>query len=196
MLITADHGQQNRRHGLSFASLRAASSVSAARSAKGTSSAAGRAIRTTSYRIPSPCSGESGPRIRSLATSRIRRRARFRSTEPLTLRLTATPTRLSSASPGTAKATSVRPVYTRLPPIAAWKSDCRRSRKRRFTRVRNRLGSQAVAPLATAVLDQSGAALGGHAAEKAVHSPAVALLGLIGSFDGGIPCAWSRMEPR
>src|SRR4029077_7754730 len=136
MLVTADHGQQDRRHGLSFESLRAACSVSAARSAKGASSAAGRAIRTSSYRIPSPCSGEFSLRIRSRATSRNRRRARFRSTEPLTLRLTVTPTRLSSASRGTAKATSVRPVYTRLPPIAAWKSDCRRSRKRRFTSAR------------------------------------------------------------
>jgi hypothetical protein len=77
--------------------------------------------------------------------------------------------------------------------MAAWKSDCRRSRKRRFTGVRIRLRSQAVAPLATAVLDQSYAALGGHAAEKAVHSPAVALLGLIGSLDGEIPCC---LEPN
>jgi hypothetical protein len=45
-----------------------------------------------------------------------------------------------------------------------------------------------VAPFATAVLDQSDAALCGHAAEKAVHPPAVALLGLIGSLDGEIPC--------
>src|SRR5712692_10185815 len=110
MLVTADHGQQNRRHGLSFESLTAACSVSASRSANGTSSAAGRAIRTTSYRIPSPCSGESGPRSQSRATSRIRRRARLRSTEPLTLRLTVTPTRLSSASRGTANATSARPL--------------------------------------------------------------------------------------
>ena len=45
-----------------------------------------------------------------------------------------------------------------------------------------------MAPLATAVLHQPAAALRGHAAEKAVHPPAVALFGLIGSFDGEIPC--------
>jgi len=35
-----------------------------------------------------------------------------------------------------------------------------------------------------------------HATEEAVHPAAVAFLGLKGSFDGEIPCAWSRLEPR
>src|SRR5260370_40631300 len=61
MLVTADHGQQDLRHGLGFESLTAAFSVSAGRAAKGTSSAAGRAISTTAYRNPSPSYGESGP---------------------------------------------------------------------------------------------------------------------------------------
>src|SRR3989442_12858166 len=60
-LITADHCQQDGRHEFNFASLSAACCMSSFKSANGTSSAAGRAIRTTSYRIPTPLSGESGP---------------------------------------------------------------------------------------------------------------------------------------
>src|SRR5207245_977248 len=119
-LIAADHCQQDRRHEFNLESLSAAWSTSSWRSAKGSSSAAGRAIRTTSYRIPTPWSGESGPSNRSRATSRSRLRARFRLTECLTFRLTVTPTRLLAAVVGTAKATSARPVNTRLPAITAW----------------------------------------------------------------------------
>src|SRR5713101_4369485 len=108
-LVAANHRQKDRRHEFNFESLSAACSTSFSRSAKGTSSAAGRAIRTTSYRIPTPWSGESGPSSRFRATSRRRRRARLRLTEPLTLRLTVTPMRLSAATTGMAKATRVRP---------------------------------------------------------------------------------------
>src|SRR5213593_1821989 len=96
-LITANQQQEKLRHGLNLASLNAASAASAFRSANETSSAAGRAIRTTSYRIPTWRSGESGPRSPARATSRKRRRARLRATEPLTARLTVTPTRVSAA---------------------------------------------------------------------------------------------------
>src|SRR4029077_6821612 len=126
-LVAADHRQKDRRHEFNFESLSAACSTSFSTSAKGSSRAAGRAIRTTSYRIPTPWSGESGPSSRFRATSRSRRRGRFRLPEPLTLRLTLTPTRLSAAADGMAKATSERPEYTRLPAIAVWNSDCRRS---------------------------------------------------------------------
>src|SRR6266576_1177882 len=59
-LITADQQQKQLRHGLNLASLSAASEASAFRSANDTSSAAGRAIRTTSYRIPTWLRGEPG----------------------------------------------------------------------------------------------------------------------------------------
>ena len=96
--------------GVICASLIAASEASACRSANGTSSADGRAIRTTSYRIPPRRSGESGPSRIERATSRNRRRARLRSTELLICRLTVTPTLVSGADPGTAKPTSARPL--------------------------------------------------------------------------------------
>src|SRR6266851_1668234 len=108
-LVAADHRQKDRRHEFNFESLSAACSTSFSRSAKGSSSAAGRAIRTTSYRIPTPWSGESAPRSRFRANSRSRLRARLRLTERLTLRLTVTPMRLSAATTGVAKATSVGP---------------------------------------------------------------------------------------
>src|SRR5881398_2295473 len=92
-LVTADQQQKKLRHGLNLASLSAASEASAFRSANETSSAAGRAIRTTSYRIPTWRSGEPIPSSVPLATSRRRRRARLRSTEVLIARLTVTPTR-------------------------------------------------------------------------------------------------------
>src|SRR5881396_3369131 len=93
-LITANQQQEKLRHGLNLASLSAASEASAFRSANETSSAAGRAIRTTSYRIP---------------TSRRRRRARLRSTEVLIARLTVTPTRHWLSALGTANPTRARP---------------------------------------------------------------------------------------
>src|SRR5438105_6491697 len=51
-LITAYQQEEKLRHGLNLESLNAASAASAFSSANDTSSAAGRAIRTTSYRIP------------------------------------------------------------------------------------------------------------------------------------------------
>src|SRR4029077_503178 len=127
-LVAANQAEQDPCHRFSFESLSAAWLASSLRSANDTSSAAGRAIRTTSYRIPSPASGESGPRMVTLASSRTRRRARLRSTEVLTARLTVTPTRFCSFELGTANANRARPLYTRLPPITAWNSPCRRSR--------------------------------------------------------------------
>src|SRR5256885_503536 len=108
-LITANQQQEKLRHGLNLASLSAASEASAFRSANETSSAAGRAIRTTSYRIPTRCRGESGPRKQLRATSRRRRRALLRWTAPLICLLMATPRRFSGVAPGTAKPTSARP---------------------------------------------------------------------------------------
>src|SRR2546426_2618229 len=108
-LITANQQQEKLRHGLNLASLSAASEASAFRSANETSSAAGRAIRTTSYRIPTWRSGEPIPSSVPLATSRRRRRARLRSTEVLIARLTVTPTRHSRAGLGTANPTRARP---------------------------------------------------------------------------------------
>src|SRR5256886_13191493 len=99
-LITANQQQEKLRHGLNLASLSAASEASASRSANETSSAAGRAIRTTSYRIPTRRSGESGPSNPERTTSRSRRRARFRSIEVLIARLTVTPTRVSAEELG------------------------------------------------------------------------------------------------
>src|SRR5579864_5685304 len=78
-LITADQEQKQLRHGLVFASLIAACEASALRSANDISSAAGRAIRTTSYRIPPWRRGESFASNSVRTTSRSRRRARFRS---------------------------------------------------------------------------------------------------------------------
>src|SRR5579864_1914244 len=96
-LVAADHGEEELCHEFNLESLSAATDASAARSANDTSSAAGRAIRTTSYRIPTSPAGESAPRKRIREASRSRRRARFRSTEPLIARLTVTPTLPSSA---------------------------------------------------------------------------------------------------
>src|SRR5690349_19939927 len=58
-LITANQEQKQVRHGLVSASLSAACDASALRSANDISSAAGRPIRTTSYRIPPRRRGES-----------------------------------------------------------------------------------------------------------------------------------------
>src|SRR5579859_2342738 len=104
-LVAADQSQDQLRHALSLASLSAACEASALSSANDTVSAAGRAIRTTSYRIPSPRSGESAPRSSLRETSRSRRRARLRSTDDLIVRLTVTPTRPAPVSPGTANPT-------------------------------------------------------------------------------------------
>ena len=195
LLVTADQSEQDRCHCFSWESLRAACRVSLSSSANGTTSAAGRAIRTTSYRIPTPRSGESDPRSCVRAASRSRRRARLRATEPLTFRLTVTPTRLSWLSRGTANATSARPEYTRVPLIAAWKSERRRTRKRCFTGA-DSLRGQSLAPFATTVLHHSRSAPRGHAAKKAMHPAAVALLWLIGSLDEESPFARSPTEPR
>src|SRR5947209_2343117 len=108
-LITANQQQEKLRHGLNLASLSAASAASALRSANETSSAAGRAIRTTSYRIPTWRRGESVPSRVSRATSRRRRRARLRSTEVLMARLTVTPTRESLFPLAMAKPTRAWP---------------------------------------------------------------------------------------
>src|SRR5256886_10731120 len=69
-LITANQQQEKLRHGLNLASLSAASEASAFRSANETSSAAGRAIRTTSYRISTWRSGQSIPSTAPPAPSR------------------------------------------------------------------------------------------------------------------------------
>src|SRR5437868_12858263 len=108
-LVAVNQKQQQPGHGrvvgwvVAFicASLSAASEASAFRSANETSSAAGRAIRTTTYRIPTRPSGESAPSRAAIATSRRRRRARLRSTEVLIARLTVTPTREPFSSLGT-----------------------------------------------------------------------------------------------
>src|ERR1700674_1076011 len=128
LLVAAYQNEQNPCHTFNFESLSAASSVSALSSSKDTSSAAGRAIRTTSYRIPRLSRGESGPSSLRRTSSRSRRLARLRRIEPFTVRLTVTPIRFSSLELGTAKATRLRPLKTRFPPIAAWNSPCRRSR--------------------------------------------------------------------
>src|SRR5712691_13041042 len=104
-LVTPDESEQQPGHEFSFESLSAACSASAESSPKVAVRVAGRAIRTTSYRIPRSVSGESPPNSLTRATSRRRRRARFLSTELLTARLTVTPTRLTSSWLGTAKAT-------------------------------------------------------------------------------------------
>src|SRR5579859_1916545 len=101
-LIAADQSEEDLCHVYNLESLSAASAASAVSSAYESSSAAGRAIRTTSYRIPTPRSGESAPKNRARETSRSRRRARLRSTEPLIALLTVTPTRPSSLALGTA----------------------------------------------------------------------------------------------
>src|ERR1700694_3025245 len=179
-LVTPNHGEQQPGHQFSFESLSAACSASARRSANAMSSAAGRAISTTSYRIPTPVSGESPPSKLRRASSRSRRRARFRSIDPLTARLTVTPTRLRSCWLGTAKATNVLPLKKRLPPIAAWKSPCPRRRLRRFTGV----GRQPLAALAPAALHHACSAPVAHPAQETVHAFAIPLLGLEGSLDG------------
>src|SRR6266571_822422 len=108
-LVTTDQQQKKLRHGVNLASLSAASEASALSSANGISRTRRRAIRTTSYRIPTRHSGESAPISCSLATSRRRRRARLRSTDPLMARLTVTPIRCSGALLGTANPTSACP---------------------------------------------------------------------------------------
>jgi len=163
--------------------LRATCVASAFRSAYEISSAAGRAISTTSNGIPRRVTAESPNRWVRL-TSRNRRRARLRSTEPLIERLTVMPTRLPGASLGTAKATNARPLYTRLPLTAAWKSARRRSRKRLFTR-EEELGGQPLTALTSAVADHARTTAGAHPAQKTVHAPAIAFLGLVCSLDRG-----------
>src|SRR5262245_49157970 len=133
-LITADQKQEKLRHGVNLASLSAASEASALRSANESSSAEGRAIRTTSYRIPPRAAGESAPSNSSRATSRSLRRARLRSTDVLIALLTVTPTRLVAASDGTAKPTRARPLWKRLPEIADLKRERLRSRSDRLIR--------------------------------------------------------------
>jgi hypothetical protein len=73
-----------------------------------------------------------------------------------------------------------------MPLMDAWKSERRRTRKRCFTDA-DSLRGQSLAPFATTVLHHSRSAPRGHAAKKAVHPAAVALLWLIRSLDGGIP---------
>src|SRR5690349_18910941 len=95
-LVTADQQKKYLRHQVNLASLSAASEASALSSSNDISSAPRRAIRTTSYRIPTWRKGESGPSNPPLATSRRRRRARLRSTEVLIPLVTVTPMRLSA----------------------------------------------------------------------------------------------------
>src|ERR1700686_4345939 len=109
-LVAPNQSEEQPGHEFSFDSRRTACAASTTRSAYVTSRAAGRAMRTTSYRIPTPVRGESTPNQPARTTSRSRRRARLRSTELFTCRLTLTPTRLSSRSLGTAKAISARPL--------------------------------------------------------------------------------------
>src|SRR6266851_4866087 len=97
-LVTPNQSQEQPRHEFSLDSRSAAWCASAASSANVSSKAAGRAMRTTSYRIPTLVSGESAPKKLRRASSRSRRRARLRSTELLRARLTVTPTRLCSRS--------------------------------------------------------------------------------------------------
>src|SRR5579872_3486621 len=73
-LVATDQSQEHPCHAFSFASLRAACEASALSSANDTLSAAGRAIRTTSYRIPTSRSGESAPKSSPRDTSLSRRR--------------------------------------------------------------------------------------------------------------------------
>src|SRR5438034_11168111 len=73
-LITANQQQEKLRHGLSLASLSAASEAYALRSENETSSADGRAIRTKSYSIPTRRRGEPIPSIATPTTLRRRRR--------------------------------------------------------------------------------------------------------------------------
>src|SRR5260370_41248593 len=90
-LIAANHRQKDRRHEFNFESLSAACSTSFSRSAKGSSSAAGRAIRTKSYPIPTRWSGESGPSNPLRATPRSPLPAPFWLTRPFTFALPVTP---------------------------------------------------------------------------------------------------------
>src|SRR5579864_439539 len=114
-LVATDQRQEHPRHAFMLASLSAACEASALSSANDTVSAAGRAIRTTSYRIPTSRSGESAPKSSARDTSLSRRRARLRSTDDLTARLTVTPTRPSPASLGTANPTRARPLKNLRP---------------------------------------------------------------------------------
>src|SRR5437016_10411051 len=94
-LVTTNGSQHHTCHQMRSVSRRAACSVSSLRSANRRVSAAGRAIRTTSYRIPR-CSAPESPTSREArAASRTRRLARLRSTAPLSCRLTVTPTLVS-----------------------------------------------------------------------------------------------------
>src|SRR5579864_5442743 len=110
VLVSTDQSQHHPRHGFSLASLSAACEASALSSANETLSAAGRAIRTTSYRIPTSSSGESAPRSWARDTSLSRRRARLRSTDDLIARLTVTPTRKAPESRGIGNPTRARPL--------------------------------------------------------------------------------------
>ena len=192
-LVAADDRQQQPGHPLTGRSRARKASASDSSVVKGAVAAAGRAMSTTSYRIPPTPRGESGPSRTLLLTSLSRRRARFRGTEPFTWRLTATPTRVGPAA-GTANATSASPAKIRRLPRARPISAGRRSRKRRFTD--SALGrGQAMATLATAVTQHPGPAPGTHPLQKAVDPPTVGPFGLIGALDGELPLQ-VRKRPR
>src|SRR5260370_7815237 len=90
-LVTPNQSQQQPRHEFSLDSRSAAWCASAARSANVSSRAAGRAMRTTSYRIPTPASGESAPKKFRRASPPTPRRPRLRSPPPPKPHLPLTP---------------------------------------------------------------------------------------------------------
>src|ERR671933_582865 len=104
-LVKTDQGEDEPRHERT-PELRIrspAAAASASKSAKGRTSAAGRAMRTTSKPL-SPAGPPSSASKRLRAASRNRRRARFRSTARRSCLLTVTPTRFRPEVPGSAKA--------------------------------------------------------------------------------------------
>src|ERR1700686_1051911 len=72
-----------------------------------------------------------------------------------------------------------------LRPARAWRSGLRCARAPLDCALRARLRGQPLATLASAVLHDTHSAPGAHPAQETVHAPAVALLGLEGSLDGG-----------
>ena len=192
-LVTADQRQEYRRHGFRFASLSAACSVSASRSANGRSRAAGRAIRTTSYRIPTkrrisseqPLAGRlPKPAPGTIAVDRALDMPADRHTDPAVRRVDRN--REGDQRPPRVDALPAHHLLeVRLPAEPEALLQLQPPGLRR----------EAVAPLAPAVLHHPGAAPRGHATKKAVHTTAIAFLGLIGSLDGQIPPG-GVTEPR
>lgn len=183
-LIQADQPHENGRH-RNRRRLRAPR-ISESSAGKARSSAGGRAITTTSKGMPEPDAGQPSFSKPRRATSRTRRRARLRDTDPRTFLLTATPTRPRSPLAAAAKTTSPSPTNTRRERTTRWKSEPRTSRDRFFTSTGRRRclsGREPAAAFAPSVPDHAPSARRGHATKKTVHASAVPLLGLIGSLD-------------